>query len=143
MTKLLTIGTFDIPHLGHAYLLKQCEALATTVVVGVNSDRFVATYKGAPPTYTYGERAGLIAQMGYEVRHNDGPGRELIIGEHPDILAIGNDWAPDTGRDYLSQIATTSAELGQLGVVLAFLPTMPLDLLQKLSSTGIRERLSR
>lgn len=140
MARLLTIGTFDIPHIGHAYLLRQCERLADDVIVGINSDRFVEAYKGRRPVFSYPERMQMIAQMGYEVRHNDGPGRELILAVKPDILAIGNDWAPDR-KDYLSQIGMTSEELSRIGVALAFLPTMPVSDLEKLSASGIRERL--
>lgn len=135
---VLTVGTFDVPHLGHAFLLRQCEALGDRVVVGVNSDRFVEAYRGRPPVFSYAERLEMISAMGYEVRHNDGPGRELIVAVHPAVLAIGMDWHP---RDYMEQIAMTPEELSRLGIVLAYVPTMPVDTLQKLSATSIKERL--
>lgn len=139
MRTVLTVGTFDVPHLGHGYLLRQCEALGDRVVVGINSDRFVKRYRGKPAVFSYPERSAMIAAMGYEVRSNDGPGRELIVAEHPAVLAIGMDWHE---RDYMGQIEMSPEELSRLGIALAYIPTMPLDTLEKLSATRIKERLS-
>lgn len=136
MSTVLTIGTFDIPHIGHAYLLKQCERLGDHVIVGVNTDRFVNAYKGALPTFNDAERSGMISAMGYEVRSNDGSGRELIQEVKPDVLAIGMDWLM---RSYTMQINVSDAELSAWGITLAFVPT--LGGTEKLGSTQIRERL--
>ena len=38
MTTLLTMGTFDVPHVGHAAFLRKCESFADQVIVGVNTD---------------------------------------------------------------------------------------------------------
>jgi len=135
---VLTIGTFDVPHLGHAYLLRQCEGLGDTVLVGVNSDEFVEQYKGARPAFAYRERMELISAMGYEVRYNDGPGRDLILRVRPAVLAIGMDWLE---KDYTAQINMTVRELSQSGIVLAYVPTMAATELEKLSATRIKDRL--
>lgn len=139
MSKVLTIGTFDVPHVGHAFLLRQCERLGDEVIVGVNSDRFVRVFK-APPLYSYPERAAMIAALGYEVVPNDGPGRDLVESVRPRVLAIGMDWMPP--RDYLAQVGVTAEELSEWGVVLAFLPVMPLNAGGKVSSSEIKARLA-
>lgn len=115
---VLTIGTFDVPHMGHAAFLKRCERFGS-VTVGVNSDRFVEGYKGRKPVFTFTERARLIHLLGYEVAANDGAGFELIRLVNPDVLAIGSDWL---GRDYMGQIGMTADELGVLGIDLVFVP---------------------
>ena len=134
--KVLTIGTFDVPHVGHAAFLRRCEDLAAggQVIVGVNSDRFVADYKGAAPLYRESERVALIGLLGYLVRVNDGPGRDLIDRTRPDVLAIGSDWL---ARDYLTQIDVDVAWLEERGIALAYLPYSA-----GISSTAIKERLA-
>lgn len=139
MRSVLTIGTFDVPHVGHAYLLRQCERLGDELTVGINTDNFVKRFK-APPLYTWHERSFMIGQLGFRTVPNDGPGHDLIEQLRPSVLAIGMDWLPP--KDYLAQIATTSEELSEWGVVLAFLPTMQLGGGEKVSSSEIKQRVS-
>lgn len=124
---VLTIGTFDIPHAGHARFLRECARFGR-LMVGVNSDDFVLTYKGALPVFSEVERMNLIRGMGYDVFLNDGPGADLIRRLQPDVLAVGSDWI---NRDYLRQIGVTS-----LDCALVFLPYT-----DGISTTEIRNRL--
>jgi cytidyltransferase-like protein len=51
---VLTIGTFDLLHVGHLELLAGCRELAGgsgSVVVAVNRDAFVERYKGRRPVH--------------------------------------------------------------------------------------------
>lgn len=132
MKRLLTIGSFGIPHIGHAAFLRACEAFGQ-VIVGVNSDAFIATYKGAEPPFRQGERIGLIESLGYRVLLNDGPGRELIYEVHPDVIAVGTDWAR---RDYLHQLDITQDELDELMISLVYIPMRPIGI----SSTEVARR---
>jgi len=129
---VLTIGTFDILHAGHAYLLRSCERLGDRVEVGVNSDRFVQAYKGRTPLFDQDERLAMIRALGYPAHLNDGPGWELIERIAPDVLAIGDDWL---GRDYLGQIGTTADAFRAARMVLAYIPN------RILSTTEILERV--
>jgi len=131
--KVLTIGTWSVPHLGHAAFLRRCEAFGE-LVVGVNSDAFVERYRDLPAVYDEGERMALIAALGYQVVLNDGPGRELIDAVRPDVLTIGTDWAR---RDYLAQIDVTQDWLDERGITVAYVPARPLGI----SSTSLAERL--
>lgn len=119
--RVLTIGTFAVPHLGHAAFLRACAAFGD-LTVGVNSDRFVAEYRGHAAPFDQHERLELIASLGYRVQINDGPGRDLIEAERPALLAIGTDWAR---RDYLAQIAVSQDELDAWGITLAYVPMRP------------------
>lgn len=131
---VLTIGTFDTPHIGHAYLLKECERYGNRVVVGVNSDLFVESYKGSRPVFDFNERAGLIEQLGYEVIKNSSAGRELIEIIKPDVLVIGGDWAE---RDYYKQIDVTQEYMDKNRITVVYIPRIG-----TISSTSIKERLS-
>lgn len=131
---LLTIGTFDIPHAGHASLLMQCDAHADRVVVGVNSDDFVEQYKGQRPLYSQQERMNLIRELGYEeVVLNTTPGAALIKMYRPDVVAIGTDWLD---RNYLDQIGLESKWFTQTGTCLLYLPYT-----EGISTSDIRRRV--
>ena len=41
-----TGGTFDLFHTGHVELLEYCAMLGTDVVVSLNTDDFIKSYKG-------------------------------------------------------------------------------------------------
>lgn len=132
MSEVLTLGTFDTPHMGHAAFLRKSERFGH-LVVGVNTDEFVTAYKGAPPVFTYAERAGAIQRLGYATMPNAGPGRDTIQRLDPDIVTIGTDWLR---RDYLKQIDVTVDDLEAWGVQLVFIPYS-----HGVSTTMLKERL--
>lgn len=127
--RVLTLGTFDVPHAGHAAFLRRCAEYGD-VLVGVNSDRFVAEYKGDPPVYSEAERLALIRAMGYAAVVNDGPGIALIEEQEPDLLAIGSDWLT---RNYL----------GQIGMERPTLPILFIPYTDLISTSDIKQRLRR
>lgn len=133
MSVLLTIGTFDIPHAGHAAFLRQCERYADEVLVGINTDAFVTRYKGKPPVFTGRERADLIRALGYITYPNDGPGRKLIELVEPHVIAIGTDWAK---RDYHAQIDTPIEYFEEHKIAMLYLPYT-----DGISTTLLKERL--
>jgi glycerol-3-phosphate cytidylyltransferase len=131
----LTIGTFDVPHIGHAVLIQRCKQLAQVFAyVGVNTDEFVEKYKGVRPVFTLAERREYLQALQVATVINDGPGRDLIYKIKPDALIIGSDWL---GRDYLAQINMTAQEFTTLGITLIYLPYT-----EGISTTEIKRRLS-
>lgn len=130
--RVLTLGTFAIPHMGHAAFLRASEAFGS-VEVGVNSDAFVMHYRGTRPLFSQDERMAFVSALGYPVHLNDGPGRELIDTIRPDVLTIGTDWAR---RDYLAQIGVDQDWLDERGITVAYIPMRPADI----SSSEIARR---
>ena len=133
MSNLLTMGTFDVPHAGHASFLRKCEAFADQVIVGVNTDEFVRSYKKAAPLYRTAERLALIAELGYPVVRNESAGRDLIEQIQPDVIAVGSDWAR---KDYYSQIDVDQDFLDTRGIALVYIPYTA-----GISSSAIKARL--
>jgi glycerol-3-phosphate cytidylyltransferase len=129
---VLTIGTFDTPHIGHAYLFRECERFGK-LVVGINSDEFVEKYKGRRPLFSYEERSTLISTLGYTVIKNSSAGRECIEQVNPDILAIGSDWAR---KDYYSQIDVDQDFMDENNITMIYIPRVP-----NISSTEIKSRV--
>jgi cytidyltransferase-like protein len=130
--KVLTIGTWDILHWGHINFLQGCEALGE-LIVGVNSDRFVTAYKGAP-IMNEDERCWALDQLGYDTALNDSAGRELIEEVGPDILAIGTDWGR---KPYLEQIDVDWNFLETKDIILAYLPYT-----KEISTNIIKQRVN-
>lgn len=134
--RLLTIGTFDIPHVGHAAFLQSCEEQADEVIVAVNSDDFVIEYKGNRPLYSQQERIALIRGLGYEkVVLNSGPGQAIIKMYQPDCVAIGTDWLY---RNYLEQIGLEPRWFADTGTCLLYIPYT-----KGISTSDIRARIER
>lgn len=132
MRTVLTIGTFDTPHLGHAYLFKEC-ARYGYLSVGVNTDEFVYRYKGKYPLYNENERAQMIRDLGYTVWFNHTAGKDLIIKLAPDTLAIGSDWAR---KDYYAQIDVDQDFMDENRITMIYIPRVG-----TLSSTELKSRV--
>lgn len=120
--RCLTIGTFDLLHTGHRYLFARAAAYGE-LTVGVNSDRFVAEYKGDPVQSAEARmrKVGSLDDVAH-VRLNDGPGRDLIEDVRPELLVVGGDWMD---RDYLAQIDCTRELFEGLRCDLLFVARLP------------------
>lgn len=124
MSKVLTVGSFDGWHSGHVFLFKQCSRIAGrggTVVAGVNSSEFIASFK-RPPVFSTEERVAVVEACVYvdEVRLNESESLEaMILAVNPDFLVIGQDWAL---KDYYAQIGITQNWLNDHDIGLVYVP---------------------
>jgi len=132
-----TGGTFDLFHAGHVSFLRRAAELGQ-VTVSLNTDAFVARFKGRPPVINYENRETVVRSCRY-VSHvvpniGDEDSRPAILAVHPDIIVIGDDWAPP--RDYLAQMSIPKGWLEERSISLLFLTRTP-----NISSSEIREAL--
>lgn len=90
---VLTSGTFDLFHIGHAQYLEKAKELGDVLIVGVDSDEKVQARKGPTrPIVPENERVLILSH----VRHADvitlknahDPGNHLIKLVRPDILVV-------------------------------------------------------
>ncbi|MFA5159146.1 MAG: D-glycero-beta-D-manno-heptose 1-phosphate adenylyltransferase [Candidatus Omnitrophota bacterium] len=92
-----TNGTFDILHLGHVTYLQRARAFADVLIVGVNTDRSVRTYKDPDrPVNPQQDRIKVLTALAcvdYAILFNDPTPLELIKEIKPDVLVKGADWA--------------------------------------------------
>lgn len=102
---VFTNGVFDLLHPGHVRYLQQARSLGDALVVAVNSDRSVRSYKAADrPINPEAERAELVAALSsvdaVVIFDEDTP-HAIISRLQPDVLVKGADWGPDhiVGRD--------------------------------------------
>lgn len=154
MSRVLTVGTFDLYHAGHTNFLRNCFKLTGllypkdssdnfNLTVGLNSDDFVFWYKNKKPVYSYDERRALLSnnKYVYKVIENDVKTLEslLVDGTYNttpkkyDILVIGSDWAR---KDYYAQIGVTQEWLDRKGILLCYIPYT-----EGISTTELKERI--
>ncbi len=92
-----TNGTFDILHLGHVTYLQKARASADVLIVGVNTDRSVKTYKDpSRPINPEQDRIKVLTALAcvdYAILFNDPTPLQLILKIRPDVLVKGADWA--------------------------------------------------
>jgi glycerol-3-phosphate cytidylyltransferase len=140
MGVVYTGGTFDLFHKGHVAFLKQCKRIAGRdgrVVVSLNSDRFIESYKGKPPVMSFDERRAVLMGCRYvdAVVENIGgdDSKPAILNVLPDFVVIGDDWAR---KDYYAQMQFTQDWLDDLQIVLCYVPYTA-----GVSSTDIKKRI--
>lgn len=136
MGLIYTGGTFDLPHSGHVNFLKKCAKLGE-VVVSLNTDEFIESYKGKPPVMSYKEREAVLKEfrsVKFVVPNEGGAdSKPTILSIKPTIIAIGSDWAR---RDYYSQMSFDQDWLDEQGISLMYIPYT-----DGISTTDLKRRL--
>ena len=134
--KVYTGGTFDLLHAGHVNFLKRCSEIGD-VTVALNTDDFIAAYKGKPPVMSFDERASVLLGLKYvkEVIPNVGGADSRISIDlvAPDYILIGSDWAR---KNYYAQMGFDQDWLDERGIILCYVPYTP-----GISTTNIKGRL--
>jgi rfaE bifunctional protein nucleotidyltransferase chain/domain len=93
----LSNGSFDLVHVGHLHSLEQARSLGDILVVGVNSDASVRSYKSPNrPIVPQAERAELIAGLAcvdYVVIFDEPTAERLLAAVRPETYVKGADYA--------------------------------------------------
>lgn len=102
-TVVYTSGTFDMLHINHLRLIEYARGLGDILIVGVNSDELVASYKSMP-IVPFEDRIALMRAIKgpdlvipqHSLDHND-----KVKKLHMDVFVVGDDWV---GKyDYLEK----------------------------------------
>ncbi|MES2844899.1 MAG: glycerol-3-phosphate cytidylyltransferase [Pseudomonadota bacterium] len=104
MTTVITYGTFDLFHIGHARLLQRVHSLGNRVIVGCSTDEFNAQ-KGKKSMFSYEDRAEILSACKYVSGVIPEDSWDQKVGDvkkyNVDIFAMGDDWV---GKfDFLSE----------------------------------------
>ena len=133
-------GTYDLLHPGHLYVFRQLRELAGPdgqVVVALNTDEFVAQFKGHPPVQSYEERREVLLGLRDVDRvvcnFGGADSKHAIEFVKPDIIAAGRDWWSEDDSKYLTQMGFDWPWLDARGIKLVYL-----DWLDGHSSTNLR-----
>lgn len=139
--KVFTAGTFDLLHWGHVNFLNQCKKIAgqDNVIVSLNTDEFIAEYKGKAPIMSYEQRKKMLEGLCSvdEVVQNEGGADAKVSIEQvrPDAIVIGSDWAK---KDYYKQMDFTQEWLDEKGILLIYVPYT-----EGVSTTQIKQRVKQ
>lgn len=111
---VLTSGTFDMFHIGHAQYLEKAKQLGDVLIIGVDSDEKVRARKGPErPIVPEGERVLILAHMRHAdvitLKHASDGSNNLIKIVQPDILVVSKstkhkDGEVDEKAQYCGQI---------------------------------------
>ena len=106
-TVVYTSGTFDMLHINHLRLIEYAKGLGDILIVGVNTDELVASYKSMP-MIPFEDRIALMRAI---------KGPDLVIPQHSldhtdkvkklkfDVFVVGDDWV---GKyDYLEKMGVS------------------------------------
>jgi cytidyltransferase-like protein len=121
-------GSYDLLHPGHLFVFRQMRELAGPdgqVVISLNTDDFIARFKGHPPVQSYAEREAVllglrdIDRVIPNVAAEDA--RPAIEAVGPDIIAAGWDWYSEDDSRYCRQMGFTKEWLAERGIRLVYL----------------------
>lgn len=90
-----TAGAFDMFHVGHLNLIKNAKARCDYLIVGVNSDELISSYKNKDAIVPLDERMQIVEAIKYadEVIRVDTLDKEKIWKQKKfDLVFIGDDW---------------------------------------------------
>lgn len=103
-TVVYTSGTFDMLHANHLKMIEYARALGDILIVGVNTDELVSSYK-AQPIIPFEERVTLMKALKYPdivIPQKSLDHRDKVNKLHFDVFVVGDDWA---GKfDYLQDL---------------------------------------
>lgn len=93
---VFTNGAFDILHAGHVQYLEKARSLGDVLILGINTDASVRSYKGPHrPVNSEKDRLAVLAALScvdYVVLFSDPTPLRLILASRPDVLVKGADW---------------------------------------------------
>ena len=94
----ITVGVFDLFHVGHLNLLERCKAMCDKLIVAVCQDDYVTQIKKKTPVYSAADRMRILAALKcvdevIPVSIEETEDKMLLIKNHPfDVLFSGDDW---------------------------------------------------
>lgn len=90
-----TTGVFDLFHIGHLNLLKNCKGLCDKLIVGVTTDELLLSYKNKKPIIPFSERLEIIKSIKYvdaAIPQRDMDKFAMWEKLKFDIMFVGDDW---------------------------------------------------
>lgn len=102
-TVVYTSGTFDMLHANHIKMIEYARSLGDILIVGVNTDELVESYKSTP-IIPFEERIALMKAIKYPdivIPQHSLDHADKVEKLHFDVFVVGDDWV---GKyDYLKE----------------------------------------
>ena len=97
-------GSFDMFHIGHLNLIKNAKSICDYLIVGVNSDELMKSFKHKTPIIPEDERLEIIEAIRYVDEAHIVTNRdklEALDKFHYQALIMGDDWK---GKDFYKKV---------------------------------------
>jgi len=129
------IGVFDMFHRGHVELLRRSRALGKRLVVALNSDKMVRSYKRSP-IFCEQDRLAIVKACRYvdEAFVIDSYDNKPFLEKYQvSAIVHGDDWKR---QSYLEQIRVSEDYLAERGIEMVFLKST-----EGVSTSGLIEQI--
>lgn len=126
-----TQGVYDMFHIGHLNLINHAKELCDYLIVGINSDRLVQSYKNKTPVIGQDDRKKIVENIkavDKAIIADTLDKNEMLKELGFNAIFIGDDWKGNP------RWLKTETELGKFGVDVVYLSHTP-----DISSTQLRE----
>jgi len=136
---VLTQGSYDLVHIGHARYLDAAKKEGDVLIVGINDDDSVGRLKGAGrPIVPVAERAEVLASLrsvDFVIPFSEDTPLNLLRSIQPDVLVKGGDYDPEatSGPKHIVGSEEVRERGGHVQVV---------SFVEGVSTTSIVDRLS-
>ena len=117
----ITVGVFDLFHVGHLNLLERCKEMCEHLIVAVCGDDYVTQVKHKVPVFPEEQRRRIMAALRcvdevIPVSIEETNDKMLLLRNHPfDVLFSGDDWKGS------ERYMRTEKEFAPLGVSIEYL----------------------
>lgn len=128
-------GVYDLFHIGHLNLIRNCKKYCEYLIVGVLTDELVEFYKGKKPFIPFEERMEIIGAL------KDVDKVVAVNFENTDKIAAWDQLHYDvhfSGDDHVNDWQDIKLKLNELGATIEFLPYT-----KGTSSTQIRQLIEK
>lgn len=134
----ITVGVFDLFHVGHLNLFERCKEQCEYLIVAVCDDDYVTNIKHKTPVFPQEERLRILNSLKCVdevilVNINETEDKLLLHKKRPfDVLFSGDDWKGS--ERYLK----TEKQFEEFGTKIEYLPYT-----QGISTTILKERINK
>ena len=134
----ITVGVFDLFHVGRLNLLERCKAMCDYLIVAVCGDDYVMQIKHNIPIYPEDQRCRILAALKcvdevIPVSIEETEDKMLLIRNHPfDVLFSGDDWKGS------ARYLKTEEQFSKYGAKIEYLPYT-----QGVSTTETKARIAQ
>ena len=133
----LTVGVFDIFHVGHLNLLERCKEQCEYLIVGICGDDYVRSVKNKNPVYNEVDRKRILSALQcvdevIPISIEEIENKLLFLQKIKfNVLFSGSDWK-DSNRYKI-----TEEQFSQLGISIEYMPYT-----KGISTTQISDKLN-
>ena len=133
-------GTFDITNWGHVKAFQMCKSFGDFLIIGLNSDKLVKSYKHRDPVLPFYQKKFIIESFKYVdqvVKANNFSPMSLLKKYDVDVFCIGSEWVESKQKE----IAWIKAKGGEIKIIPEFRGVVHTSTIKKILLEEALEKL--